>query len=206
MEDSFSELDTPYKTVQIGKTQIPPPAATQFSTMLSSATFINHNLDNLESRVNTCNSVYKLATETNDIRQKEQTQHLNNVQDFLANLENRISHIETYLRELPGRVREEATKSIQMHSNYNELKLLVDAMDKEMNDRFDTLESIIQENDKIMNKTYKKIRNEMDNLSVSKTSVIKVDEFEGQLNNIEQKNRQMRTMVDSLRDSLAFPK
>ncbi|EAX96536.1 hypothetical protein TVAG_256760 [Trichomonas vaginalis G3] len=202
MEDSFSGLDTPIKSQQIGKTQIPPPVSGQFSSLLSSASIMNHNLENLESRVNTCNSVYKLATDTNEIRQKEQTQHINNIQEFLNNLESRLAHIETYLKELPERVHTEAAKQIQAKSNFEDMKMLVEMMDRELSDRFDNLENIIEENDKIMTKTYKKLKNEMDQIGSIQKNEIEVGEIQNQLNMIEQKNKQMRSMVETLKDSV----
>ena len=188
---------TQTETIRIEKTQIPPTFID--SQFLNTSALINRNVENLESRVSTCNSIYKLATDTNDMRQREQVQQIKNIEDYLKAIENRIDSMEKYLDELPDKIRIEASKGIQKKNIYGELEAQIQAFDKEFEKRFDALENIIEENNKENAKKYKRIKADIELLQNGESNDIEVDGFRSQLHEIEQKNKQLKSMADTLK-------
>ena len=196
-DDNLTGIDAQTETIRIDKTQMQPPFLD--STFLSTSALIHRNVENLESRVNTCNSIYKLATDTNEMRQKEQAQQIKNIEDYLKSLESRVEAMEKYLDDLPDKIRVEAKKDIERKNIYGEIEKQINTFDDEFEKRFDALEMIIQENNKQNAKKYKKIRTDIELLANPESNEIEVEGFRDQLHEIDQKNKQLKSMADALK-------
>ena len=192
-EDNLTQTET----IRIEKTQIPSPFVD--SQFLNTSALIHRNVENLESRVSTCNSIYKLATDTNDMRQREQNQQIKNIEEYLKAIENRIESMEKYFDELPDKIRAEANKGIEKRNIYGDLEAQIAAFDQEFEKRFDALENIIQENNKENAKKYKRIKADIELLQNGESSQIEVERFRSQLQEIDQKNKQLKSMADTLK-------
>lgn len=199
-EENLTGIDAPIPSVRImNKSQLQSSAQYIDSAFLNTSSLIHRNVENLESRVTTCNSIYKLATDTNDLRQKEQSQQIRNVNEYLETIEKRVDAIERYLIELPENVRIETRKIIDNKNIYSDIESQISQFDDEMNDKFNALEALIEDNDKQNTKKYKKIKNDIELIGTEQSNGVDVEGFRSQLHDIETKNKQIRSMAQSLK-------
>ena len=199
-EENLTGIDAPIPSVRImNKSQLQSSAQYIDSAFLNTSSLIHRNVENLESRVTTCNSIYKLATDTNDLRQKEQSQQIRNVNEYLETIEKRVDAIERYLIELPENVRIETRKIIDNKNIYSDIESQISQFDDEMNDKFNALEALIEDNDKQNAKKYKKIKNDIELIGTEQSNGVDVEGFRSQLHDIETKNKQIRSMAQSLK-------
>ena len=70
---------------------------------------------------------------------------------------------------------------------------------KNFKKKIDSLGAIIEKNNKLNVKKYKKIRCDIDGLSNIETNQIETEEFRKQLHEIDTKNKQLKSMTEAMK-------
>lgn len=77
---------------------------------------INARITNLEKRLNSSDSVYRLSVQTQTLREKERREHLKSLQENLANFQKKINTIETNVGNAEGLVRQIVEEEMARYS------------------------------------------------------------------------------------------
>lgn len=190
--------------VDYSKTTVTAPSMSFITgSFLTTTTLVNRNVENLESRMNTCDSIYKLASETNEIREKERIDRLRHLEHFLMDLDKRIDHIDKFIETIQKNAKEQATKYINTNSKYVEIENIIKTFTEDMNEKLDSVVKAINDNDIYVEKTIKKIKEEIKGYTLIEGNNEVVSSLREGIREISARNREMEAIVLKLKVDMA---
>lgn len=195
--DRIYTEQTPIRTNRYIKTEIIQDQSMDLE-LLSLSNTVTHSIENLEKRLETCNGIYKLATNTNSIRDKERENQFQASQKLLESFENRLSQAEETIENIPEMIKEAV--SIEYSKNEFNLKIqqMLDIFITEMNDQMDSLEQSITAKDKIKMKNIKSVKKSLALIQTSPKDDSIITDLEVQVENLKKTQQKMTDVFNSL--------
>lgn len=193
--------------------QSPFPATPKNSQSQKSQTYFDQNLfnstdslmntiTNLEQRLQTCESVYKLAAESNTIRERERTFNQQLLDQLLKNIDSRIMQIEDTVHELPVTIKQYIMKEFAQRDIKGKVDAIISEFSQQMDEQLSNIESIMQQTDKKNAKNLKKIKLEASILQSSNKNDESVwDDIEQRMNEVKQRQNQINSMIEEIQRS-----
>ena len=159
---------------------------------------ISQAVSNLEKRLDTCEGVYKLAMNTNAVREKEREIQLQVTQKLLDSFESRLSKVEETLDKIPDTVKETINNEYAKNEFNDKMQKMLEAFITEMNDQMDALEQSISINIKNKQKNIKSVRRNLTLIQTAPKDDSTLIELEDQIANLKRSQQTMTDIFSSL--------
>ncbi|KAK8852765.1 hypothetical protein M9Y10_017755 [Tritrichomonas musculus] len=198
--DQFSDFDQ-QASVLLEKSKGPPGGSQSLhaSSLNASTSILVDNISSrivsIEEKLNTCDSIYRLATQSNTAREKEKREQFQIFIDKANEIDQKISKIDGKSNSLDVLIQNLVHKEVEEYNKVNELNSNVDIAISQLNKRLDTIQTQFLEGSKRSQKEMKKLKIETHMAKTQTKDDGRLDEIIAQLSEI--KRRQM-TMLDLL--------
>lgn len=198
--DQFSDFDQ-QASILLEKSKGPPGGSQSLhaSSLNASTSILVDNISSrivsIEEKLNTCDSIYRLATQSNTAREKEKREQFQIFIDKANEIDQKISKIDGKSNSLDVLIQNLVHKEVEEYNKVNELNSNVDIAISQLNKRLDTIQTQFLEGSKRSQKEMKKLKIETHMAKTQTKDDGRLDEIIAQLSEI--KRRQM-TMLDLL--------
>lgn len=190
-DDKIFSTQTPYKS-KFGKTELIQDSQMDVE-LFSFSNTMTHAITNLEKRIDTCDDIYRLATTTNQVREKERESQVAATEQLLNSFEKRLSHVEEVLNNIPNAIKEIIADEHAKNDFQKTIQALIDQYIKETNDQMDLLEQAIVTQEKLKQKNMKTVKRDLTLLKTIPKDDSDITDLENQM--VSLKNSQ-RTLTD----------
>ncbi|KAH0786432.1 hypothetical protein GPJ56_009643 [Histomonas meleagridis] len=154
----------------------------------------------IEERLNSCDSIYRLAAQTNSKREKERRDQIQKLLKYAQSLEERMIKIEEKISELPKLIETEIKKEL---SNYDNNKTILDEINTKKADfenRIANLEKQYEERNKKNIKALKKLAIEA-KLAQTQQDDDRVDEALTQITEMKRRQTMILDLLNAMRSN-----
>lgn len=183
-----------------------PPGLSQSlhaSSLNASTSYIVDNISSkimsIEERLNTCDSIYRLATQSNTAREKEKREQFQVFIDKANEIDQQISRIDAKTNSLDLLIQNLVHKEVEEYNKINETTSKVENAITQLNNRLDTIQVQFLEGSKKSQKDLKKLKLETQLAKTQKHDDGRVDEIMAQLSEIKRRQMSMLDLLNTLR-------
>ncbi|EAX95069.1 hypothetical protein TVAG_428720 [Trichomonas vaginalis G3] len=183
MENSFDHqasvfLDTVNRnrsTAPLRSTNIEDPSLT---TVFDP---IFNRINSIEERLNASDSIFRLAAQSNTIKDKERREQIRNVSQYANKLNQRIDAIENQLNSIQDMVTKTVVEEYSKNDKTSTIKALIEESKSKFTDRFSKLETLISESNKKNTKAIKKLKTQLQIIQNTPQDETQVEEIRSQI-------------------------
>ncbi|OHT02323.1 hypothetical protein TRFO_07141 [Tritrichomonas foetus] len=195
-EEKLYASPTPSKVTRI-KTEVTSESRIDMSVMSLSNT-ISHAVSNLEKRLETCDGIYKLATNTNSVRDREREMQSQSMTTLLESFDNRLTQVEETLDRIPEIVRETISTEYAKNDFNAKMQKMLDDFITEMNDQMDLLEQSMTSREKAKQKSMKNVKRTLALITTAPKDDSAITSLEDQLQSLKRSQQAMTEVFNSL--------
>lgn len=195
-EKIFTE-QTPVKTSRYVKTEIIQDQSMDLEFFSLSNT-VSHSIENLEKRLDTCNGIYKLATNTNSIRDRERENQVQASQKLLESFEDRLSKAEETIENIPNMVKDAVSAEYSKNKFNLRIEQMLEIFVTEMNDQMDALEQMITTKDKLKMKNIKSVKKSLILIQSSPKDDSIITDLEAQVSSLKKTQQKMTDVFNAI--------
>lgn len=183
-----------------------PPGLSQSlhaSSLNASTSYIVDNISSkilsIEERLNTCDSIYRLATQSNTAREKEKREQFQVFIDKANQIDQQISKIDEKTNSLDLMIQNMVHKEVEEYNKINETNSKVETAISQLNNRLDTIQVQFLEGSKKSQKEIKKLKLEIQMSKAQKQDDGRIDEIIAQLSEIKRRQMSMLDLLNTFR-------
>lgn len=183
-----------------------PPGLSQSlhaSSLNASTSYIVDNISSkilsIEERLNTCDSIYRLATQSNTAREKEKREQFQVFIDKANQIDQQISKIDEKTNSLDLMIQNMVHKEVEEYNKINETNSKVETAISQLNNRLDTIQVQFLEGSKKSQKEMKKLKLEIQMSKAQKQDDGRIDEIIAQLSEIKRRQMSMLDLLNTFR-------
>ena len=159
-----------------------------------SNSFIN-SMANLEKRMKTCDSVYRLAVEANNIRAREHQEQVKQMRFALEQIDARITNIENTFENIPHIVHQLIEEQYATTNPDREKEQYLQQFQESLELQLNHLQELLDAQNEYDNKMIKKINRDILLLKGSAKNETNYDETETQLHEVQ---KEQASLLESL--------
>lgn len=196
-DDKIFTEQTPIKTSRYVKTEIIQEQSMDLE-LLSLSNTISHSIENLEKRLETCDGIYKLATNANSIRDKERENQVQTTQKLLESFENRLSQAEETIENIPNMVKNAVSAEYAKNEFNNRIQQMLEFFITEMNDQMDSLEQSITAKDKLKVKSIKTVKKSLTLIQTTPKDDSIISDLEEQVSSLKKTQQTMSDVFNAI--------
>jgi len=131
-----------------------------------SANLLSKTLENLDSRLATCNEVYKIAVETNNIKDRDRNNLLKSYESVAEHMNNRVERLHSFINQSIAKSRKETSKDKEINDQRSKINTLINSYEKIADQHIITLSNLIEEHEKSSIKVLKNIKSQIQALLI----------------------------------------
>ena len=194
MESSFeNQTNTLLESVNKSKNNQPLRSSAFIDpSMTSMFDPIINRINAIEERLNASDSIYRIAAQTNTVRDRERREQIKNLVQFAHNLTQKIEKIDKKLETIPKIIESTIKEEIQQKDQSQNLKELIDQTQSHFTQRFSQIENTLIESTKKNQKTIKKLKSQVQLIQTDQNEDTQVDDIRQEI--IELKRHQDNIM------------
>jgi DNA repair exonuclease SbcCD ATPase subunit len=174
--------------------------------VLSASDTMGHLIHNLEKRLETCNSVYNLATNVSVVRDKERESAENTLRETLSALDARVTAIETALDSIPRAVKRAVEREFARQNTEGKVQELHTSMVTAVEARIAELESAILQRNQLHSKSLKSAKRELSAIEATPYDHGPVSALALAVADLAQKQTSLSQLLDSLQTAPFAPR
>jgi hypothetical protein len=203
----MSEISDDETEIQRGRQRTPaarapqqPDEATNGGIRSANEAVLNL-LANLEKRLETCNSVYTLATNVSLARDKERECAEATLMDALHDFEARLAAIESALDNLPHGVKRAVEKEFSHLNTQGKVQELLLSLTTTVDSRLTELETAVTQRTQLHARSIKAAKRELALIQVTPRDHASVDELASAVADLTQKQNALGQLLDGVRSA-----
>ena len=202
--DQFDDYDQ-QASILLEKSKGPPGLSQSLhaSSLNASTSILVDNISSriisIEERLNTCDSIYRLATQSNTAREKEKREQFQVFIDKANEIDQQISRIDAKANSLDILIQNLVHKEVEEYNKVNESIPKVEKAILQLNNRLDTIQTQFLEGSKRSQKELKKLKLETQMARTQTKDDGRVDEVIAQLSEIKRRQMAMFDLLNTLR-------
>jgi predicted nucleic acid-binding Zn-ribbon protein len=153
----------------------------------------------LEERINACDSIYRLAAQTNAIREKERRdQHAAAVRQARA-LQERVFAAEDRVTQLPQFIKDIVRQEVRRHQRLPEFEARIQEARDQLSERMTTFESQFVQTARRTQKTIKKINADVELCKAATAEDGQVEEITLQVSELKRRQQTLLDLLNAIR-------
>jgi uncharacterized membrane-anchored protein YjiN (DUF445 family) len=168
----------------------------------ASASLVDHianRVGSLEERLNACDSMYRLAAQTNAAREKERRRRHQSLVQSANSLERRVMKAEEQVSQVPQLIRETVREEMRRHDNTAMVKSFLEQSHFQINERLTSLETYFVESNKKTQKSLKKLKVEVQLARTQPEDDGRVDDIAMQIAELKRRQGIMLDLLNAMR-------
>jgi hypothetical protein len=177
----------------------PPPDEGTNGGILSASEAVLNLLSNLEKRLETCNSVYTLATNVSLARDKERELAEATLMEALHDFESRLAAMESALDSIPHVVKRTVEKEFSHLNTHGKVQELLLSLTTTVDSRLTELETAVAQRAQLHTKSIKAAKRELALIQVTPRDNASVDELASAVAELTQKQNALAQLLDGVR-------
>ncbi|EAX97550.1 hypothetical protein TVAG_006810 [Trichomonas vaginalis G3] len=142
---------------------------------------IVNRINSIEERLNASDSIFRLAAQSNTIKDKERREQIRNLSQYANQLNQRIDNIENQLKGIQDMVIKTVDEEYSKNDQTAAIKALIEESKAKFTDRFSKLEALILESNKKNTKAIKKLKNQLQIIQSTPQDDPQVEEIQAQI-------------------------
>lgn len=146
---------------------------------------IANRVSSIEERLNACDSIYRLATQTNSVRERERREKFQSFISYAESLDQRISVIEQKVAEIPQMIQNHVKDELKQFDNSQQMEIKIQEAQKQLTNRISAIE-------KQFEIVFKKSQKEIKRLKIDAQLTISQPEDDDRIEDIEAQILEMK--------------
>lgn len=146
---------------------------------------IANRVSSIEERLNACDSIYRLATQTNSVRERERREKFQSFISYAESLDQRISVIEQKVAEIPQMIQNHVKDELKQFDNSQQMEIKIQEAQKQLTNRISAIE-------KQFEIVFKKSQKELKRLKIDAQLTISQPEEDDRIEDIEAQILEMK--------------
>ncbi|KAK8881589.1 hypothetical protein M9Y10_004333 [Tritrichomonas musculus] len=156
---------------------------------------IANRVSSIEERLNACDSIYRLATQTNSVRERERREKFQSFISYAQSLDQRISIIEEKVGEIPQLIQNHVHGELKQFDNSQQIELKIKEAQKQITNRISAIEKQFEV---VLKKSQKEIKRLKIEAQLAITQPEEDDRIEEVAAQISEMRRRQALMFDLL--------
>lgn len=156
---------------------------------------ITNRVSSIEERLNACDSIYRLATQTNSIREKERREKFQSFVSYAESLDQRISAIEDKVSQIPKMIQNHVHEELKQFDNSNQIEIKIQEAQNQIANRISAIEKQFEI---VLKKSQKEIKRLKIDAQLTMTQPEEDDRIEDIAAQILEMKRRQTLMFDLL--------
>ena len=165
---------------------------------------IYNRINSVEEKLNSCDSIYRLATQANTTTDKQKREQFQSFVNKANEIDSRISRIDGRTLSIDQIIRETVHNEMEKFNKANEMNSQINKATKELTDRLTEIEAQYIDNSKKSNKEMKKLKIEVQMAKTNQKQDGRVDEIVAQLSELKRRQTMMLELLTAFQ-SKNFP-
>jgi hypothetical protein len=160
---------------------------------------IAQRVGSLEERLNASDSLYRLAAQTNRVREKDRRERQQRLSKTTKDLEQRVDRVEQKVTHIPKLIKEAVRNEIRQCDKSDQILVRLDQSRSEMANRIAALETTLAESNHITQKYIKKLKVELELVKTQPEEDSRAEELGLQVSEIRRRQRVMLELIHTMR-------
>ena len=197
MESTF-EQQTSALFDTVNRSKGSAPLKTGLSLDPSTSTIIDpiiNRINAIEERLNSSDSIYRLATQANTTKDKERRQQISNFSQYTKQLNERLNKIEQKLNNLPVLIANIVSEEIKNADKSEDYRAAISNLNDKYTERYKQVEKLLVESSKHNTKTIKKLNNQLQLAQSMPHDDSAVEEIQSQINEMKRYQANIMTIM-----------
>lgn len=119
---------------------------------------VSSRVSSIEDRLNACDSIYRLATQANSVRERERREKFQSFAEYAQSLEKRINSIEETVEKIPNIIRTNVQNELKEIDNTADIEKQIQDAQKQLSERMAQIEKQFDANFKKSQKELKRLK------------------------------------------------
>lgn len=160
---------------------------------------INSRVSTVEDRLNACDSIYRLAAQTNAVRDRERREQIQSLGKQAAIIEQRMAKIEEKVVSIPQMIQNIVKEEISKIDHTQQINSQIDQANAHFNDRISAVERSFEETTKRTQKAIKKIKIDMQLAQTQPADDSRAEELQMQIAELKRRQNMMLELLNAIR-------
>jgi uncharacterized membrane-anchored protein YjiN (DUF445 family) len=164
--------------------------------------FIDHipgRVSSLEERLNACDSIYRLAAQTNATREKERRERHQSIVQCARSLEQRVTKAEDEMSHVLQLIRDTVREEMRRHDKTAMVTSFLEQSHSQINERLASLESYFGESSRKAQKGLKKMKVDVQLARTQPQDDGRVDDLAMQIGELKRRQGLMLDLLSAMR-------
>ena len=182
------------------RTQMAPLRTQGFApTATSIIDNITGRVNNLEERLNACDSIYRLAAQTNTAREKERREQFQSFVQYANALDQRLARAEERVAQIPQIIQDAVKEEMKLYDNTKMVSSLLEQATAKMTERIAELDRKFAETNKRTQKAIKKLHWEAQLAKEQPEDDGRVEEIAQQIAELKRRQNLMFELMNAMK-------
>ena len=180
------------QTLPIRTQGFPPTASSIIDNMTG-------RVNALEERLNACDSIYRLAAQTNTAREKERREQFHSFVQYANALEQRLTRAEERVAQIPKLIEDTVKEEMKLYDNTKMVSSLLEQATAKMSERIVELDRKFTEVNKRTQRALKKLRLEAQLVKEQPEDDGRVEEVAQQIAELKRRQNLMFELMNAMK-------
>ena len=160
---------------------------------------IANQISRIEERLNACDSLYRLATQTNIVREKERREKFQSLTAYLKSLDQRITSLEEKVNVVPKLIKKYVTEEMKEYDNSKQTATLLQEAQKRIMDRIEIIEKQFASSMKKSQKDLKRLKIDSQLVQSQPESDDRIEDVAAQIAEMKRRQTLMFDLLNAMR-------
>ncbi|OHT06257.1 hypothetical protein TRFO_25743 [Tritrichomonas foetus] len=160
---------------------------------------IANRVSSIEERLNACDSIYRLATQANTVREKERREKFQSFVGYTQNLDQRISDIEEKVNQVPSIIKNYVKEEMKGYDNSKQTEMLIHEAQKKLTERITLIEKQYTTSLKKSQKDIKRLKIDAQLAKSQPEDDDRIDDVAAQISEMKRRQTLMFDLLNAMR-------
>ena len=184
---------------KINKSNQSPFKSRNNNTEINILDLLNERISKIEEKINSSDSIYRLAVQSNAVREKERRNHINKVIETATNIENRVNKLENLYLNIPKIINDTIIDEIEKKDQSEKFHFLIDQLNYKFEEKISKIEEKYIENNKKTQNSIKKLRLDLQLISSTPKEDSKAEEIALQIEEMKRRQNLMLELLNTMK-------
>lgn len=171
------------------------------SDFLDNSSAFTQSMSNLEKRLQTCDSIYKLGIEANTIREKEHASQVIAIQQLLEQYDKRITTIENKIEGIKDSIQSFVDEEFKKSNPNLTKEQILQQFQESIDNQFEQLQQMIDAECSYEQGTLKKMNRNLVLLKTTPKDESSYDEIEDQLHEVQKQQVALTDILNQMKNN-----